>query len=167
VWPANEEAFTFHISNPEPGAASDGSIRIGVTRPALKRWEFVYGTYQLSQVQNDAEFATYKTGPEPAAVTMVRKMIPVNLLHFDQSDIIRAVGDRTVDGTPATCIDFETITGARHQSGSICVDKVAGYLIYSKIDDVIIKQSGFYRFNNGFLPGHIERWTGETKLARI
>jgi TonB-like protein len=47
------------------------------------------------------------------------------------------------------------------------VDKPAGYLIYQKIDDTVIKQSKFYAFNNGFLPGHIERWTGATILAEI
>jgi hypothetical protein len=167
VWPMNEQVFTFHIPNPEPGAATEGSLRLGIGAPALKRWEFVYGAYQLSQVLNGTEYATYRTGPEPAAVVMVRKILPVSLPRFDESDIIRSITDKTVDGTPAACIDFETIAGTRHQFGTVCVDKTAGYLIFEKVDDLIIKQSKFYAFNNGFLPGHIERWTGATKLAEI
>jgi hypothetical protein len=60
VWPMNEEFFTFHIPNPEPGAATDGSIRIGVGRPDLKRLDVVYGAYQFSQVHNGMEYATVK-----------------------------------------------------------------------------------------------------------
>jgi len=167
VWPMNEEVFTFHIQNPEPGAPTDGSLKVGVGAPGLKRWEFSYGAYQLSQVRNGEEVATYTTGTEPAAVVLVRKIVPVSLVRFDQTDVIRKIEDRTMDGTAATCIDFETIAGTRHQFGTLCVDKSAGYLIYQKIDDVIIKQSNFYRFNNGFFPAHIERWTGITKLADI
>ncbi len=167
VWPMNEQVYTFHIPNPEPGAPTDGSLKLGVGAPGLIRWEQLYGSYQLSQVQNGSEVATFTTGLEPAAVVLVRKMVPVNRLHFDDSDIIRAVSDKTLDGVLATCIDFDTITGSRHINGSLCVDKSAGYLIYQRIDDVIIKQSKFFKFNNGYLPGHLERWTGDTLVAQI
>jgi hypothetical protein len=120
VWPMNGEIFTFHIPNPEPGAATDGSLRIGVSAPGVKRWEFVCGAFQLSQVENGVEFATYQTGPEPAAVVMIRKMLPVSVLHFDQSDVIHSIADKNIDGVPASCIDFETITGVRHQTGTLC-----------------------------------------------
>jgi hypothetical protein len=136
----NEESFTFHVLNPEPGGAGEGSIKIMVARPDLKRWDYSYGAYQYSKVQNGPEFATYRSIPAPAAMVMVLKLIPVNLVRFDQSDLIRAITDQTVEGTPATCVDFETITGTRHQSGSLCFDKAAGYLIYEKIDDVATKQ---------------------------
>ena len=167
VWPMNEESFTFHVLNPEPGGAGEGSIKIMVARPDLKRWDYSYGAYQYSKVQNGPEFATYRSIPAPAAMVMVLKLIPVNLVRFDQSDLIRAITDQSVEGTPATCVDFDTITGTRHQSGTLCFDKAAGYLIYEKIDDVVTKQSKFYRFNNGFLPGHIERWTNGAKLVEI
>jgi hypothetical protein len=167
VWPMNEEDFSFHIVNPEPGYPADGTLKISVAKPYLKRWEYSYGVYQFSKVENGPEIATYRTGSEPASLAMVRKMLPLSLLHFDQSDIIRAITDKNVDGTPATCIDFDTITGTRHQSGTLCVDQANGYLIYSKLDDVITKQSRFYLFNNGFLPGHIERWTNDVKLFEI
>ncbi len=163
----NEEDFSFHIVKPEPGYPADGTLKISVAKPYLKRWEYTYGVYQFSKVENGPEIATYRTGPEPASLTMVRKLLPVSLLHFDQSDIIRAITDKTVDGTRATCIDFDTITGTRHQSGTICVDQASGYLIYSKLDDVVTKQSRFYTFNNGFLPGHIERWMNDVKLFEI
>ncbi len=167
VWPMNEEFFSFHIVNPEPGAAADGSLKIGVGRPDLKRWDFAYGVYQFSRVQNGIESAIYQSGPEPADLIAVRKLLPVTLFHFDQSDLIRDITDKSIDGTPASCIDFDTITGSRRQSGTFCFDKAAGYLTYSKIDEVVIKQSKFYAFNNGFLPGHIERWTNGTKLFEV
>jgi hypothetical protein len=167
VWPMNEQFISFHILNPQPGAATDGTFKVGVGRTDLNRWEIVYGSFVLSRVQNGPELAIYQTGPEPIDFIAVRKQLPVTLYHFDQSDIIRGISDRTIDGAAATCVDFDTITGARHQSGTFCFDPAAGYLTYIKIDDVVIKQSKFYRFSNGFLPGHIERWTNEVKLFEI
>jgi hypothetical protein len=167
VWPMNEQFISFHILNPQPGAATDGTFKVGVGRTDLNRWECVYGSYVLSRVQNGPELALFQTGPEPADFIAVRKQLPVTLYHFDQSDIIRSIADRSIDGTPATCVDFDTITGTRHQSGTFCFDQAAGYLSYIKIDDVVVKQSKFYAFSNGFLPGHIERWTSGVKLFEI
>lgn len=167
VWPMNEEFANFHIPNPEPGAATDGTIRIGVARPFLKHWEFEYGAYHFSKVVNDDEYATLSSGPRPAGLTMVLKLLPVNLVRFDQSDIIRSITDESIDGTPAYCINFDSIAGARHQSGKICIDRVSGFLIYERVDQTVIKQSAFFRFNNGFLPGHIERWVEGIKVVEI
>lgn len=167
VWPMNEEFANFHIPNPEPGAAMDGSIKISVAAPSVMRWEFDYGAYHFSKVENDDEYAVVSSGARPAGLTMVLKLLPVNLVRFDQSDIIRSIADESVDGTPADCINFDTIAGNRHRSGKVCTDKAAGFLIYEKIDDAVVKQSAFFRFNNGFLPGHIERWVNGVELVAI
>ena len=167
AWPMNEETFHFRIVTPEPGEPDSGTLEIGVAAPQKKRWHFTYGGYELEQVQTGIEFARVQTGPEPAAVTLVRKMVPVNLIRFDHEDIIGKIQNEAIDKTPARCIYFETIFGDRRQSGKVCVDAASGFLIYLRTGEMIVHQSKFFRFNNGYLPGHLERWTGDRKIADI
>jgi hypothetical protein len=168
VWPANEEFANFRVLHPAPGEASEGSIKIGVRTPVDKRWEFTYGTYKLIRVQDDSEFATYRSeSTEPAALTSVRKLLPAFHGRFEPADIIRAIVDATVEGRPARCIDFDTLKGDQQQSGQICVDADSGFLLSVRQGDDTIRQSAYFRFNNASLPGHIERWVANEKLLDI
>jgi hypothetical protein len=168
VWPANEAYDTFRVFDAAPGEPSEGDFKISVSAPALRRWEFNYGAYHFIQVQNGREFATFRTRPdEPAAVTVARKLLPVNLGRFDQSDIIRRIGDATIDGRRARCVDFDTVQGEQRQSGQMCVDAQSGWLLLLRQGDTTIRQSAFFAFNNGFLPGHVERWVNGQKQIEI
>ena len=42
-----------------------------------------------------------------------------------------------------------------------------GWLLELTQGDETLRQSKFYRFNNAFLPGHIERWVANRKLIEI
>lgn len=168
VWPANEEFFNFRVLDPAVGEASEGAIKIGVRTPGNKRWEITYGTYKYTGVQDGAEFATYRSeSGEPAAVTSVRRLIPVFHGRFEPADIIRRIGDSTMDGRPARCIDFDTVKGDHQQSGQVCVDAQSGFLISVRQGDETIRQSAYYRFNDASLPGHIERWVADKKTIEI
>ncbi len=168
VWPANEEFFNFRVLNPAPGEAAEGAMKIGVRTRVNKRWEFTYGTYKFIRVEDGSEFATYRSeSAEPAALTSVRRLVPAFHGQFEAADIIRRVGDSTVDDRPARCIDFDTIKGDQQQSGQVCVDAQSGFLLSVRQGDETIRQSGYYRFNNASLPGHIERWVGTQKLIEI
>jgi hypothetical protein len=168
VWPANEEFFNFRVLQPAPGEASEGSIQIGVKTPVNKRWECTYGTYKFTSVQNGSEFATYQSeSAEPAALTSVRRLIPVFRGRFEPADMIRRIEDATVDGRPARCIDFDTLKGDQQQSGQVCVDAQSGFLLSVRQGDETIRQSAYFQFNNASLPGHIERWVGDEKLIEI
>ena len=168
VWPANEEFVNFRVLHPAPGEAIEGALRIGVRTPGNKRWEFTYGGYQYIRVQDGPEFATYRSQPgEPAALTSVRKLLPAFHGRFDSADLIRAVSDATVEGRAARCIDFDTLKGDQQQSGQVCVDSQAGFLLTVRIGDETIHQSAYFRFNNAWLPGHIERWVADDKLLEL
>lgn len=167
VWPMNEGLGSFHITNPQPGDATDGTIKVSVATPNLRRRQYDYGDYHFIWVENGEEHATLSSGTRPAALIAVLKLLPVTLFRLDQSDIVRSIADESIDGTPASCINFDSIQGTRQQSGKLCTDNAAGFLTYARIDDVVIKQSRFFRFNNGFLPGHIERWVNGAKLVEI
>jgi hypothetical protein len=168
VWPANEESFSFRVPQPAPGEASEGTIKIGVKTRVNKRWEYTYGTYKFIQVQDGAELAIYRSAStEPAALTMVRKLVPAFHGVFEPADIVRRVEDSTVDGRPARCIDFDTLKGPQQQSGQVCVDAQSGFLLSVRQGDETIRQSAYFRFNNASLPGHIERWVGNEKLLEI
>lgn len=168
VWPANEELFAFHVLEPGPGEATDGELKIGVATTMTKRWEFTYGAYKFVQIQNGREFASVRTHPsEPAILTAVRKMVPVFLGQFEQSDLIRRIEDAPIDGRPTRCILFDTLKGDHQQHGRACVDAQQGWLLEVVQGDETIRQSGFYRFNNAYLPEHIEKWVGNRKLVEI
>src|ERR1039458_7715958 len=93
-------------------------MKIGVKTPGNKRWEFTYGTYKFIKVQNGSEFATFRSeSAEPAALTSVRRLVPVFQGRFEPADMIRHIEDSTVDGRPARCIDFDTLKGDQQQSG--------------------------------------------------
>jgi hypothetical protein len=168
VWPANEEFNNFRVLHPAPGEASEGSMKIGVRTRVNKRWEFTYGNYKFIQVQDGSERATYRSeSTEPAALTSVRKLLPAFLGRFEPADLIRAIADATVDGHPARCIEFDTLKGDQQESGQICVDAHSGFLLSVRLSDETIRQSAYFRFNNAWLPGHIERWVGNEKLLDI
>jgi hypothetical protein len=166
VWPANEGLYNFRVLHPAPGEASEGIIKIGIKTTGNKRWEYTYGTYEFIKVQDGSESATYRSeSAEPAALTTVKKMVPVFHGRFDSNDIVRRIADATVDGGPARCIEFDTLKGDQQQSGEVCVDARSGFLLSVRQGDETIRQSAYYRFNNGWLPGHMERWVGSEKLV--
>ena len=168
VWPANEEFVNFRVLHPAPGEAAEGAMKIGVKTRVNKRWEFTYGTYKYIRVQDGSEYATYRSeSAEPAALTTVRKLVPAFHGRFDNADIVRVIADATLNGRPARCIDFDTLKGDRQQSGQACVDAQSGFLLSIRQGDETIRQSAYFRFNNGWLPGRIERWVGNEKLIDI
>jgi len=168
VWPANEEFVNFRVLHPAPGEAAEGAMKIGVKTRVNKRWEFTYGTYKYIRVQDGSEFATYRSeSSEPAALTSVRRLVPAFHGRFDSTDIIRRIADATVDERPARCIDFDTLKGDQQQSGQVSIDAQSGFLLSIRQGDETIRQSAYFRFNNGWLPGHIERWMGNEKLIEI
>lgn len=100
-------------------------------------------------------------------MTSARKLLLGFRGQFEPADMVRSIGDSTVDGRAARCIDFDTLKGDQQQSGQACVDAQSGFLVLVRQGDETIRQSAYYRFNNASLPGHIERWVGDEKLIEI
>lgn len=168
VWPASESSTTFRILEPMGSEATSGQLKINVATPITKRWEYTYGSYRFSQVQSGSEFATNRTEPnEPAAVTSVLKLLPVFVGEFDDTDIIRRIEDVIISGRAARCIHFETLKGDKQVPGSGCVDIEQGWLLEITQGVETIRQSDFYRFNNGFFPHHIETLSSGRKTLEI
>jgi hypothetical protein len=168
VWPANEEFANFRVLHPAPGESTEGSMKIGVRTTGNKRWEFTYGNYKFIRVQDGSEMATYRSeSTEPAELTLVRNLMPAFRGSFEPADLIRAIVDTTVEGQPARCIDFDTLKGDQQQSGQVCVDAQRGFLLSVRQGDETIRQSAYFRFNDAWLPGHLERWVADEKLLEI
>ena len=168
MWPANEGFYRFKMVRPEPGYPAEGTLRVAVKRPATRLWEYVYGPYHFIRIRDGMDLYTLATSEaELAARTLIKKLVPVNNVHFDHEDIIRRIADENVDGVAAQCIYFTTVAGDTQYSNKICVDAARGWPIYRQVGEIVIKESAFYQFNNGWLPGHVERWTGDTKIAEV
>ena len=52
VWGSREMRLRFRVPNPAPGEALDGEYLSSVGGPGLRRQEWHYGDYQLSEVRN-------------------------------------------------------------------------------------------------------------------
>jgi hypothetical protein len=167
VWPANESVVNFHVLEPGVGEADAGELRVSVATPVRRRREYTYGSYKFVQVEDGGEFATTRSQSEPAVMTSVRKLLPVFLGEFEQDDVIRRIEDANSNGQPARCILFQTLKGDHEIPGRACVDADQGWLVEVTQGDETIRQSRFFQFNNGFLPGHIERWAGGRKQFEI
>ncbi len=168
VWRANEAIIAFHILDSALGTPADGELRVSVAAPLIRRSEVAYGSYRYREVHNLGQVAVTRSDPaEPAVITHVRDLVPVTLVNFDREDIIRSINDDTVDGRRARCIEFDSLSGDRQQSGQACTDSEEGWLISLRQGNTTIRQSAFFRFGDAWLPAHIERLAGETPQFEI
>ncbi len=163
AWRANETIIGFHLLDSALGTPADGELRISVAAPLVRRSEVAYGSYRYTEVYNLGQAAVARSEPaEPAVITHVRDLVPITLVNFDREDIIRSIDDATVDGRRARCIEFDSLSGDRQQSGQACTDSQEGWLLSLRQGNTTIRQSAFFRFGDAWLPGRIERLTGET-----
>jgi hypothetical protein len=91
-------------------------------------------------------------------------LTPIRLVRFDEQDTIRSIAEGP---SKSRCIQFQTIFGDCQQANEIRVDATNGWLLSSRLGDEITRNSNFFAFAGLFLPGHIDRWVGNTQLIEI
>jgi hypothetical protein len=120
VWPPNVMTLRFHVPDPAPGDPYDGEYVSSVGGHKLRRQEWHYGAYQVTQIRNgDRLNGTQPKVPTPGILKVLDQLAPIYLVHFDGQDIIRSITG-PVEGT--RCIQFDTVTGDHEQANEICVD---------------------------------------------
>jgi hypothetical protein len=165
VWGSREMRLRFRVPGPAPGEALDGEYLSSVGGPGLRRQEWHYGDYQLSEVRNGQRLnLTGSKRPFPAILQLLPKLTPIYLVHFDERDIIRSI---TAGAGDSRCIQFDTTFGDRQQSNEICVDTGHGWLLSTRVGDETTRNSRFFAFHEVFLPAHIEHWRGDAELIEI
>ncbi len=162
TWPPNEMALRFRVSTPDPGYPYEGEYVSSVGGVKIRRREWRYGPFRLTQIRNGTGFfLSDKYTQQPGILHVLIEMTPIYLVHFDVHDIIRSIAE-PAEGS--RCIEFDTVSGDQQQANEICVDSQKGWLISIRVGDTTTKNSNFFPFNGAFLPAHIERWEGGQKL---
>jgi len=165
VWPPNVLTLRFHVPNPAPGDPYDGEYVSSVGGYHLRRQEWVYGAYRVTQIRNGDRFNATQPGvPMPGVVHVLDQVAPIYLVHFDAQDIIRSITEPS-EGT--RCIEFDTVAGDHEQANEICVESQHGWLLSIRTGDTLTKDSNYFPFQNAFLPGHIERWVGGQQVIGV
>jgi hypothetical protein len=165
VWGSNELTLRFQVPNPPEGQPSEGDYVSDVAAPGVRRQEWHYGAYQLIQIRNGQRIgALQNTVPKPLALEWLQRIAPIYLVRFDHEDLIRSIADGPAG---SRCIRFDTVSGDRLQEGEVCIDTKNGWLLSIREGDVTTRNSNFFPFAGAFLPGHIERWVGNTMLIAV
>src|ERR1700680_2447233 len=125
--PNLERVDTFSVFNPD-AQAREGSFSRVVIQGTGRREEITFGNYHVTHVWTGNTLATSEgnTTLIPPQVVTVMRLTPILLLRFDDSDVIRAIGDRQIARRSLHCIEFDTIRGSQTQNNEICVDAANG-----------------------------------------
>lgn len=156
--PAFEQTVTFRVYEP------DGSVKAGsYTRVSAgatgHRDETTYGDYHSSYVMYGDRVSGRRTASEPPPeIRELRRQLPILLVRFDQSDVIREIRETNVSGRPAKCIEFDTLTNGTPVSNELCMDIERGVLLRSHLGDEQIENTDCFRIANLYEPAHIHRY---------
>ncbi len=164
-WPPNQQVIHFRIGQPENGQPFEGDYTSDIGGPGQRRQEWRYGTYNRVQVRNGNAWTTlHAEGNSPGFFAMLAELTPAWLGHFDHEDVIQSI---TSNADGGRCVQFATIFGDRRQQNEVCVDAKNGWLLSVQVGDKIIRNSNYFPFNGASLPGHVERWAGQTLVMKI
>jgi hypothetical protein len=153
--PNLERVDTFRVFDPS-STAREGSFTRVVIQGVGRREESTLGNYHVVNVWTGDNLTTTRVAAlAPPEIATVMHLTPINLVRFDQADVIRAITDRGLNGRSVHCIEFETIVGQDRQENEVCVDASNGTLVSEKLGDDSIENSEFFPFAGALLPAKI------------
>lgn len=153
--PNLERVDTFRVFDPS-STAREGSFTRVVIQGVGRREESTFGDYHVVNIWTGDTLATTRVNAlAPPEIATVMHLTPINLVRFDQSDVIQAINDRGLNGRPVHCIEFETIVGQDRQENEVCMDSSSGTLVSEKLGDDFIENSDFFTFAGALLPAKI------------
>jgi hypothetical protein len=154
-WPDLERVDTFRLLDAASGP-QEGSFSRVVVQGTGQRDELTLGSYHVTDVWTHGELATVRTGEMiPPPLLDVLRLTPIYLVWFNHEDVIDAITAGGVNGRPARCIEFNTITGERNDSNELCMDTENGALVRARLGSELIENSDFFPFAGALIPGTI------------
>ncbi len=113
--------------------------------------------YQKLVVKKDGKFYRHEnTTFTPRRVEQLEYILRITGYTLDDTDIVRRIRNRNFGSTPATCIELDTVRGARKASQELCLGKNDSLLVYFQKDDLEYFWSDYRVFRGKRLPAHIE-----------
>jgi hypothetical protein len=122
-----EQVVTFQSIS--PAGAKQGRFTSVVQGPRSYRDEYEFDGFRLLVVVHGSMVAD--VGDRARAPVEVRRMTRLNhpyTARFDETDIIRSIQDKQLNGRPARCIEFDTVKGEKTSANEICIDHEFGIL---------------------------------------
>ena len=120
--------------------------------------EFVFGDYHMIQLSFPDRMVQSEYQPSPPETLELEKLVPIGLGRFDESDTILSIAPATLFGRPAKCIHFETVNGRTRESNEICVDAELGTLVRWNVEEDLIENTEFFRFEGILVPARIRHY---------
>jgi Gram-negative bacterial TonB protein C-terminal len=155
-FPNYEYTATFRVLDTSSAAQEGSYTRVAVQGAGIRE-EITFGDYHVVNVYANGTLATNRTTPlVPAEINMVKHLTPINLVRFDDKDVIRSIDAKELDGRTVRCIEFDTIAGQTDQQNELCVDAAMGTLVSEKLGDDLIENSDFFPFAGALFPAKIK-----------
>jgi hypothetical protein len=152
---AYEQVIIFHSTSAQ--GSQQGQFTSVVKGPRSYRDEYEFGSYRLLVIVNGDTYAD--VGDDRAKAPLeVRRMTWLNQPYrprFDQSDIVRSIQESAVNGRPARCIQFDTVTGEKIAANQICIDSELGVISRVHVNGETIINSDFFVYRDTHIPSHI------------
>ncbi len=120
------------------------------------RYEILFGGFHEIRVRLEKRIWTKKnTDFVPLPVETLSRALFTTRFLMVQSDVVKRLQNRKVNGVEARCIDFENIVGSKKENGQICIERATGVVIYWQYGQREIWYSNYLPFAGKLLPRHI------------
>ncbi len=152
--PNLERVDTFRVF--AEGATKEGSVTRVVIQGIGRRDEYKLGDYDLINIWTQKQVAVKGTqGILPPDLDTVARNAPINLVRFDDQDVVRSIDERQVGARAARCVEFDTIHGPKTDSNEICIDAATGTFLQQKLGQDFIEYGDFFPFAGAMMAGTI------------
>jgi TonB family protein len=153
--PNLERIDTFRVFSYD-APVREGSFSRVVIQGTGRRDETTFGDYHVIDVYTSHGLTTVRTKElAPPEVDNLMHLTPVFHGAFDNEDVIHSIARRDINGRPARCVEFDTITGEKNQTNEICVDADNGTLLVKKVGDERVEYSDYFAFAGAQYPAKI------------
>ncbi|MGA2629711.1 MAG: energy transducer TonB [Terriglobia bacterium] len=163
--PNLERSVAFRVLDSTTGA-QEGTFTRVVVQGTGRRDEITFGNFHVIDVYTGPHLATSRTREvPPAEIHDVLRLTPIDLVRFDNEDVIEGITDRQAGGRALRCIQFDTVTGQKSNHNELCVDAANGTLVTEKLGEDYIENSDFFPFAEALIPARISySYAGIPKL---
>jgi TonB family protein len=164
----NETSLTFRALGAD-GALHEGSYSRVFAGPTGTRLEYTSSNFHLVTIELPDRVAFI--GPSrvlPPEFREMLKLLPIQLWHLDQEDVVREIKTTNHKGVQAQCVEFDTIRGPDTFNNELCFDESSGAEIYARSSgNMEVENSAFFDFAGAKLPGHIVQSRNGTEIMDV
>jgi TonB family protein len=128
--------------------------------------------YQLVTATKDGKKYVHENSDfTPLSVSQFLRIVPPFCIRLDDTDVVRKISNRRLNGAEVRCIDFDTIRGAVSTAGEVCVlpsqpgaSSQQTVLLSYKNNKLEFRWSEHEAFGGRMLPKRVQMMRDDTKL---